>query len=154
MSTHTHTPFIVLLLGTKNMRKTVWKWILDFRLWSFAWEWQPSKGASGAHTHTHAHTRTHFIHLTASALVALAHSMNDQKRPTAADHYANDTLSKSPKSAATWQPLGIESGTLKEGWRITVSTESKAESEIFIMYCSKNSCLSCLSKLLAQKYPT
>lgn len=50
-----------------------------------------------AHTHTH----THLIHLTVSALVALAHSMDDQKRPTAADHYANDTLSKSPESAAT-----------------------------------------------------
>lgn len=79
---------------------------------------------------------TNLIHLTVSAPVALAHSMDDQKRPTAADHYANDTLSKSPESAATWQPLGIESGTLKEGWRITVSAESKAESEIFIMYCT------------------
>lgn len=48
-----------------------------------------------------AHTHTHLIHLTVSALVALAHSMDDQKRPTAADHYANDTLSKSPESAAT-----------------------------------------------------
>lgn len=48
------------------------------------------------------HTRLiHLIHLTVSAPVALAHSMDDQKRPTAADHYANDTLSKSPESAAT-----------------------------------------------------
>lgn len=105
---------------------------------------------------THVHTNTHprLMHLSVSAPVALAHSMDDQKRPTAADHYANDTLSKSPESAATWQPLGIESGTLKEGWRITVSTESKAESEIFIMHCSvENSCSPFLSKLLTQKYP-
>lgn len=47
------------------------------------------------HTYTHTHMRA------ASAPVALAHSMDDQKRPTAADHYANDTLSQSPESATT-----------------------------------------------------
>ena len=132
MSTHTHTHWLAAwLFSTKKRRKTIWKWILDFRLWSFAWEWQPSKGASS--THMRARTLTHRYMRGASAP---AHSMDDQKRPTAADHYANDTLSKSPESAATWQPLGIESETLKEGWRTTVSEESKEEGEIFIMYCS------------------
>lgn len=129
--THMHTLFPTWLLSTKNRRKTIWKGILDFRSWSSAWDWHPSRRAMSVYTLTH----IHLIHLTVSAPVALAHSMDDQKRPTAADHYANDTLSKSPESAATWQPLGIESGTLKEDWRITVNAESKAQSEIFIMYC-------------------
>lgn len=62
---------------------------------------QRCKQCTRAHTDTHTYAHTHPIHLTVSAPVALAHSMDDQKRPTAADHYANDTLSKSPESAAT-----------------------------------------------------
>lgn len=63
-----------------------------------------------------------------STLEPLAHSMDDQKRPTADDHYANDTLSKSLENKMTWQPLGFESGTLKRGWRMNVRRESKGES--------------------------
>lgn len=60
--------------------------------------------ARRAHAHTRrqrdAHVRgKHTSVFRGSGLLLLAHGMDDQKRPTAADHYANDTLSKSPESA-------------------------------------------------------
>lgn len=51
------------------------------------------------HTHTRRRTRKHTSVFRGSGLLLLAHGMDDQKRPTAADHYANDTLSKSPENA-------------------------------------------------------
>ena len=66
---------------------------------------QPSKQVNThtCQTHIHIHAHIHLTHLSLcfGSPVALAHSMDDQKRPTAADHYANDTLSESPERAAT-----------------------------------------------------